>query len=173
MLCLVLATGCAGEPREEEPPAALVAPTDRVTALTYAVTPGDVAAAGLPAFTVREPLTITSVEVGTSSGAAELLSARLSFGGAIPDAGTCTSVWPPAGLGTTEPADGAELGAGDDPSLVLFLRAPNGPAVVDEVVVRYTSGAARTELRWQAVRLDLRPAARSTCPKGGDWFTAD
>ena len=122
---------------------------------------GQVAVAALPPLTVHEDVTVESVSVGTTTGSAVLLTARVSA--ADVKAG-CLRTWPPprTAFGDTVPANNATLRAGDAPHLVLYLR-PAGDAVVDQVVVRYAHGDERTELRWNAVRLDLRTGAPGRC----------
>ena len=183
----LLSAGCDTGISVDHPP--VEALTDTVTEHAYDLVPTDVAAAGLPPLTVHDNATITDVTVGTESGTVELMYAMVTFiacdgcpqrkgqvGYPEPMGGRCTDVWPPKGpngWGPTYRAKGITLHEGDKPSLVLYFRAPKERTVVDEVVVTYKHGAATSELRWQAVRLDLRPKparAKSTCEHDTVWF---
>lgn len=169
MACLLLvAVACGGQQRETtEPPDAdehvtpVEAPTDTVYEQAFPLGDGQIAIAGLPPLTVHEDVTVESVAIGTASGTAVLLGARVS---ATEVKSGCLRTWPPpsAKTGATVPAQGATLRAGDTPRLVLYLR-PTGDAVVDQVVVRYAHGDEHTELRWNAVKLDLRVGTAARC----------
>jgi hypothetical protein len=168
---------------------ALEARTDGVTALSYAVVPTDVVGAGLPPLTVRGKVTVDSVTVGFETGHADLIRAMVSFVACKgcparkPSVGyptvmgaQCTDVWPTTGhngLGPVYKAEGIELHKREQPSIVLYLRAPKVHTVVNEVVVRYTSGKKHQELHWQAVRLDIKPkpkGAKSSCGHDSIWW---
>jgi len=106
----------------------------------------------LPPFTVHEDVVVSDVRVETVSGTAELLAAR--FAPTPPKPG-CTAVWPlPPSASQTE-ASGTRLAKGIAPALVLYVRGER--AVIDSVVVRYAHKDEQTELRWNAVRIELKP----------------
>jgi hypothetical protein len=185
LLALAL-TGCGGSSGP-----ALTATKD-VPALSYDVVPTDVVGAGLPPLTVHANATIETVTVGFATGHADLIRAMVSFvackgcparkpsvGYPTVMGGSCTDVWPTRGrngLGPTYKAEGIVLHKREQPSIVLYLRAPAVPTVIDEVVVRYGSGSKHGELRWTDVRLDIRPkpkGAKSTCGHDSIWWGGD
>lgn len=190
LLALTLtACGGGGDKDEHDP---VEAKTDGVTTYTYDVVPTDVVGAGLPPLTIRKDAVIESVSVGFESGSAELIRAMVSFVACdgcparrpsvgYPDVmgGLCTDVWPTNGrngLGPTYPAKGITLHKREQPSIVLYLKAPAKHTVVNEVVVRYTAGSEHQELHWQAVRLDIRPkpqGAKTSCSHDSIWWGGD
>jgi hypothetical protein len=168
------------------------ASTASTTTYTYDVVPTDVVGAGLPPLTIRKDVVIDSVSLGFETGSAELIRAMVSFvackgcpprrpsvGYPTVMGGLCTDVWPTHGrngLGPAYPAKGITLHKREQPSIVLYLRAPAVHTVVNEVVVRYTAGDQHDELHWQAVRLDITPkpkGATSSCSHDSIWWGGD
>ena len=165
MACLLLGLlGCtsggndaAPDADEHVPP--LEAPTDTVFEQPFPLGAGQVAEAGLPALTVHEDVTLESVGIGTASGTAELIGARLSY---EPVKAGCWNNGEGMGPLETVQAEGAVIRKGERPYLVLYVR-PKTSAVVDQVIVRYAHEGEHTELRWNAVKLDLTLGTPARC----------
>lgn len=117
----------------------------------------------LPPFTVHEDVVVSDVRVETVSGSAELLAARFALSPPKPG---CTAVWPLPPTASQTEAKGMRLEKGIAPALVLYFRGER--AVVDSIVVRYAHEDEQTELRWNAVRIELKPrpaGQRGTCTR--------
>ena len=166
---VALCVGCGGGggagpaaegPDEDAHGPAVEAYTESVVTHRHLLSAGDVAVSTLPPLTVHEDVVVTAVTLGATTGSVELVGARLSTG--APGARCAAAV---STAGTTE-AVGARVAAGETPSLVLHLRGTRG--VVSEVVVRYTTDEGETELRWNALRLELapRPPSAPRCAGG-------
>lgn len=183
---LVLGAACSEDPSSEQAALVVDVPSG-VSTWGLQSAPDEIVLIGTAPLRVLRPVTLEALSVETESGSLDLLEARVSMFacGNCPErpgllgyrgyAGAACSrgPWPPTGYGPSYPVKGFEVGPGDRPSLVLYLRPGSPTAQSGAITLTYREDGKKREVRITNERISVEAPKAGTPPddcENSMWF---